>query len=36
MQNDLQAVNVLLGVLAIPLGRTMRGNEPLIFEKSNF
>ena len=36
MQNDLQAVNVLLGVLTIALRRAMRGDEPLIFEKSNF
>ena len=36
VQNDLQAVNVLFGVLTISLRRTMRGDEPLIFEKSNF
>ena len=36
VQNDLQAVNVLLGVLTIALRRAMRGDEPLIFEKSNF
>ena len=36
VQNDLQAINVLLGVLTIALRRAMRGDEPLIFEKSNF
>ena len=30
MQNDLQAINVLLRVLTVSLRRTMRGNEPLI------
>ena len=31
VQDDLETVNVFLGVLAIPLRRTMRGDEPLIF-----
>ena len=31
MQDDLQAINVLLRVLTVSLRRTMRGNEPLIF-----
>ena len=31
VQDNLEPVNVLLGVLTITLRRTMRGDEPLIF-----
>ena len=36
MQNDFQAIDVLFGILAIPLGSTMRRNEPFVFQEANF
>ena len=35
VQNDLEPIDILFGVLTIPLGRTMGRDQTLVFKKAN-
>ena len=35
MQNNLKTIDILFRVLTIPFGRTVRGDEPFVFEEAN-